>query len=51
VGGVVHDRLRVERKTARADSKVYLPKLECHNITNMTGAVKLSVMNPAPAGK
>jgi uncharacterized protein (DUF362 family) len=43
VGGVVHDRLRVSRKMARADSKVYLPKLKCHNITNMTGAVKLNV--------
>ncbi|MBI9087413.1 MAG: DUF362 domain-containing protein [Desulfobacterales bacterium] len=43
IGGVVHDNLRVSRKMARADSKVYLPKLKCHNITNMTGAVKLNV--------
>lgn len=43
IGGVVHDNLRVARKMARADSKVYLPKLKCHNITNMTGAVKLNV--------
>jgi uncharacterized protein (DUF362 family) len=43
VGGVVHDNLRVSRKMARADSKVYLPKLKCHNITNMTGAVKLNI--------
>jgi uncharacterized protein (DUF362 family) len=37
IGGLVHDRLRVLRKMARSDSKVYLPKLKCHNITNMTG--------------
>ena len=43
VGGVVHDNLRVARKMARADTKVYLPKLKCHNITNMTGAVKLNI--------
>ncbi len=43
IGGVVHDNLRVARKMARADTKVYLPKLKCHNITNMTGAVKLNV--------
>ena len=43
IGGVVHDNLRVARKMARADSKVYLPKLKCHNITNMTGAVKLNI--------
>lgn len=43
VGGVVHDTLRVARKMARADSKVYLPKLKCHNITNITGAVKLNI--------
>ena len=43
IGGVVHDTLRVSRKMARADSKVYLPKLKCHNIANMTGAVKLNI--------
>ena len=43
IGGVVHDNLRVARKMARADSKIYLPKLKCHNITNMTGAVKLNI--------
>jgi len=43
IGGVVHDNLRLARKMARADSKVYLPKLKCHNITNMTGAVKLNI--------
>jgi uncharacterized protein (DUF362 family) len=43
VGGVVHDNLRISRKMARADSKVYLPKLKCHCVSNMTGAVKLNV--------
>jgi uncharacterized protein (DUF362 family) len=43
IGGVVHDNLRVSRKMARADSKVYLPKLKCHCVSNMTGAVKLNV--------
>jgi len=43
LGGVVHDNLRVARKMARSDTMVYLPKLKCHNITNMTGAVKLNI--------
>ena len=43
LGGVVHDNLRLARKMARADTKVYLPKLKCHNIMNMTGAVKLNI--------
>lgn len=43
VGGVVHNVLRVARRMARADSKVYLPKLKCHCVTNMTGAVKLNI--------
>jgi len=43
VGGVVHDNLRVSRKMARADSKVYLPKLKCHCVSRMTGAVKLNI--------
>jgi len=43
IGGVVHDNLRVSRKMARADAKVYLPKLKCHCVSNMTGAVKLNV--------
>ena len=43
IGGVVHDNLRVSRKMARADTKVYLPKLKCHCVSNMTGAVKLNV--------
>ncbi len=43
VGGIVHNTLRVSRKMARADSKVYLPKLKCHNVVNVTGAVKLNI--------
>jgi len=43
VGGRVHHTLRVARTMARADSKVYLPKLKCHNVTNVTGAVKLNI--------
>jgi len=43
VGGVVHDNLRISRKMARADTKVYLPKLKCHCVSNMTGAVKLNI--------
>ena len=43
VGGRVHDTLRIARRMARADSKVYLPKLKCHCVSNMTGAVKLNI--------
>ncbi len=43
IGGVVHDTLRVSRKMARADSKVYLPRLKGHCVCNMTGAVKLNI--------
>jgi uncharacterized protein (DUF362 family) len=43
IGGAVHSVLRVARKMARADSKVYLPKLKCHCVSNMTGAVKLNI--------
>ncbi len=43
VGGVVHNSVRLSRKMARADSKVYVPKLKCHNVVNMTGAVKLNI--------
>ena len=43
VGGLVHDNLRIARRMARADSKVYLPKLKCHCVSNMTGAVKLNI--------
>jgi len=43
IGGAVHDVLRVSRRMARADTKVYLPKLKCHCVSNMTGTVKLNV--------
>jgi len=43
VGGRVHDNLRIARPMARADSRVYLPKLKCHCVSNMTGAVKLNI--------
>ncbi|MBI9074237.1 MAG: DUF362 domain-containing protein [Desulfatibacillum sp.] len=43
VGGAVHDNLRISRRMARADSKVYLPKLKGHCVSNMTGAVKLNI--------
>jgi uncharacterized protein (DUF362 family) len=43
VGGAVHDTLRVPRKMARADARVYLPKLKCHCVSTMTGAVKLNI--------
>ncbi|MFZ5570426.1 MAG: DUF362 domain-containing protein [Thermodesulfobacteriota bacterium] len=43
VGGVVHDTLRIARKMSRADTKVYLPKLKCHCVSTMTGAVKLNI--------
>lgn len=43
VGGRVHDNLRLARRMARADSMVYLPKLKCHCVSNMTGAVKLNI--------
>jgi uncharacterized protein (DUF362 family) len=43
VGGLVHDNLRIAQKMARADAKVYLPKLKCHCVSAMTGAVKLNI--------
>jgi uncharacterized protein (DUF362 family) len=43
VGGEIHDTLRIARKMARADAKVYLPKLKCHCVSTMTGAVKLNI--------
>ena len=43
IGGAVHDTLRVARKMARADSKVYVPKLKGHCVSNMTCAVKLNI--------
>lgn len=43
VGGMVHDNLRISRKMARAHTKIYLPKLKGHCVSNMTGAVKLNI--------
>jgi uncharacterized protein (DUF362 family) len=43
VGGKVHDTLKISRKMARADYKIYLPKLKCHCVSSMTGAVKLNI--------
>lgn len=43
IGGAVHDTLRIPRRMARADSLVYLPKLKCHCVSGMTGAVKLNI--------
>ena len=43
VGGIVHDNLRISRKMARAATKIYLPKLKCHGVSKMTGAVKLNI--------
>lgn len=43
VGGKIHDNLRVPRSLARADGKIYLPKLKCHCVSTMTGAVKLNI--------
>ncbi len=43
IGGMVHDTLRVSRKMARADAKVYLPRLKCHCVSNMTATIKLNV--------
>ena len=43
IGGAVHDTLRLPRRMARADTMVYLPKLKCHCVSSMTGAVKLNI--------
>ena len=43
VGGKVHDRVRLGRTFAEADTKIYLPKLKCHCVSKMTGAVKLNI--------
>jgi uncharacterized protein (DUF362 family) len=43
VGGVVHEDLALARTVARAETKVYLPKLKCHCVSRMTGAVKLNI--------
>lgn len=43
IGGAVHEILRVSQKMARADTKVYIPKLKCHCVSNMTATVKLNI--------
>lgn len=43
IGGKVHDTLRVPRRLARADTLVSLPKLKCHCVSSMTGAVKINI--------
>jgi EAL domain-containing protein (putative c-di-GMP-specific phosphodiesterase class I)/CBS domain-containing protein len=43
IGGLVHESLRLARRMARADTMVYLPKLKCHCVSNVTAAVKLNV--------
>jgi len=43
VGGAVHDRVRINRQMAEANTRVYLPKLKCHCVSKMTGAVKLNI--------
>ncbi len=43
IGGKVHDRVRLGKTFAEADSKIYVPKLKCHCVSKMTGTVKLNV--------
>jgi len=43
VGGQVHNRVRLGRTFAAADTKIYLPKLKCHCVSKMTGTVKLNI--------
>ncbi len=43
VGGKVHDRIRLNRQMAAADTLVALPKLKCHCVSKMTAAVKLNI--------
>jgi len=43
IGGKVHDRIRLGRTFAQADSKIYLPKLKCHCVSKMTATIKLNV--------
>jgi uncharacterized protein (DUF362 family) len=43
VGGLVHESVRVSNRMARADGMVYLPKLKCHCVSTITGAVKLNI--------
>ncbi|TFH42956.1 MAG: DUF362 domain-containing protein, partial [Chrysiogenales bacterium] len=43
IGGQVHATLRVPRRMARSESLVSLPKLKCHCVSAMTGAVKINI--------
>lgn len=43
VGGAVHDKVRINKQMAEADALIYLPKLKCHCVSKMTGAVKLNI--------
>lgn len=43
VGGAAHSTVRLSRKMAESDFRVYLPKLKRHCVSNMTGAVKLNI--------
>jgi uncharacterized protein (DUF362 family) len=43
LGGIVHNTFMVSRRMMKADSMVYLPKLKCHCVTTITGAVKLNI--------
>ncbi|MBN2160540.1 MAG: DUF362 domain-containing protein [Spirochaetes bacterium] len=43
MGGIVHNTFMVSEKMMKADSLVYLPKLKCHCVATMTGAVKLNI--------
>jgi uncharacterized protein (DUF362 family) len=43
LGGIVHNTFMVSRRMMKADSMVYLPKLKCHCVATMTGAVKLNI--------
>jgi uncharacterized protein (DUF362 family) len=42
-GDIVHNTFMVSGRMMKADSMVYLPKLKCHCVTTMTGAVKLNI--------
>lgn len=43
LSGIVHNTFLVSRRMMKADSLVYLPKLKCHCVATMTGAVKLNM--------
>lgn len=43
LGGIVHNTFMVSGRMMKADSLVYLPKLKCHCVATMTGAVKLNI--------